>query len=219
MKKVYQFKKSYGQFSTSLFYGEMDLKLKLAHKKTCILRFENGIDVQVGIITGSTPKTYYSGNRLYGKYLFIVPENVKVVETQYSGSSNEDAFNRNISSIKSYAYCAESFGFDFYEIVTTTDVNGQCAIEIPIKLKNFEFGGFADLDEDVFIKYAMPCNLYEIIPGFAHQTQGWSRNEGETHLHAVVKVGEVNTFIPFVSHLNDDIEYENVLTRYIKKIN
>ncbi len=214
--KIFKFEQSYGSFTDVLTYGKLNLKLKVAHKYTIVLNLGDNLFAEFSAITASTPKTYYAGNRTYGKYIFNVPDNVKVVKTEYSGNSNAEAVENNTSLIKSDGYSGGSFGFDFFKINVVGDET--CYMEIPEKIENLEFAGIGDLQEEIFVKHAMPENLRELIPNFWHQTSGWRRNETETHLHAVTRINEISTFIPFASDRASIDEIPNIYTTYLKQI-
>ena len=221
--KIFSFPVSYGEFSNKMMAtadGGVETEVVLAHTKTVkgILRSKNsGIECsfEVGIIIGHTPSTYYSGNRMYGKYVFLVPENIVVKTTQYFGDSNLKADAANKSLLRLWSYSASSLGFDLYEIETINGPDGQ-SFQKTNKLENIEFVGFGEIDEKTLISEAMPCNLRELIPGFSYQTQGWRRNTGETHLHAVTRIGETHCFIPFAAPTSEIQSFDDVESRYIK---
>lgn len=216
--KTYSFAVSYGMFTENLSYGELNLFMKLAHKKTVWVKLDddNDLQMQISCITGTTPKTYYSGNRKYGKYLFIVPENIKVVKNEFSGNSNDEAFTNNTSLLKGGTHGAGSFGFDFFKI--TKIGNDEISMEVSEKITELEFHGFGDLSEETFIKNLMPDNLSEVIPNFHHQTSGWRRNSDETHLFAVERIKGVYCFVPFAASTCEIEEIPEVETRYLKCI-
>ncbi len=216
MNKTYSFAVSYGMFTENLSYGELNLNLKIAHRKTVWVKLDGEIEVQISCITGTTPKTYYSGNRKYGKYLFIVPENIKVVKSEFSGGSNDEAFINNTSVLKGGTHGAGSFGFDFFKITKIGDE--KISMEVSEKITKLEFHGFGDLEEETFIKNLMPDNLTEIIPNFHHQTSGWRRNSEETHLFAVEKIKGMDCFVPFAASNSEIKEFPEVEIRYLKCI-
>lgn len=218
MKKIYSFNLGYGAFSRTLSYGALNLELRLEHRKTlwvkCGEREEDLI--QISCITGRTPSTYHSGNREYGKYIFITSDNIRVVMNEYTGGSNSEACGNNTSLLKSGGYSSGSFGFDFFRITKIGDEN--LSMEVSEKIKEISFHGFGDMDNETFIFNAMPENLREIIPSFPYQTSGWRRNDSETFLHAVTKIGDVSVFIPFASSSMEIQEMDTIETRYLKQI-
>ncbi len=216
MKRAFSFDFGYGAFSKTLYYGVLNLELKLEHRKTIWIKLGNEEVVQISCITSTTPKTYYSGNREYGKYVFIVPENIKVLQSDFAGGSNAEAFERNISLLKSGGYNSGSFGFDFYRITKIGDE--KLSMEVSEKIKNLSFEGFGDMSDETFLSNAMPANLREIIPNFPHQTSGWKRNDSETFLHAVTRINGVNVFIPFATSSMEIQEMDTIETRYLKQI-
>lgn len=216
--KNYNFSLGYGAFSRTLSYGALNLELRLEHRKTlwvkCGEREEDVI--QISCITGRTPSTYYSGNREYGKYIFITPESIRVVMNEYAGGSNNEACQSNTSLLKSGGYSSGSFGFDFYKITKIGDEN--LSMEVSEKIKEISFHGFGDMDNETFISNAMPENLREIIPSFPHQTSGWRRNDSETFLHAVTRIGNLSVFIPFAAGSVEIQEMDTIETKYLKQI-
>lgn len=210
-----KFDVSYGTFSKSLTYGDLNLQIKLAHRKIVGLKLGE-IYFIVGCITGTTPSTYYSGNREYGRYLFFLPEGIRVKKTEYDGDSNADAENRNKSTLRLPAHGACSIGFDFYQ-VSSVAYEGQY-MEISEKIEGeLKFAEFNSLLKEEFIKNAFPYNLPELIPGFNHQTSGWKRNKGETHLHAVTEINGISCFIMFASSEAEIPLIEGISTQYLKQ--
>lgn len=217
MEKIYSFSVSYGMFTENLSYGELNLCMKISHRKTVCVELNGQIEMQISCITGNTPKTYYSGNRKYGKYIFIVPENIKVVKKEFYGDSNDEAVANNTTLLKGGTHSATSFGFDFYKITKHGDE--EISMEVSKKITKIELSGFGSLDEKIFIENMMPCNLTEVIPNFHHQTSGWKRNEDETHLHAVERIKGISCFVPFAASTCEIEEIPGVETRYLKCIN
>jgi hypothetical protein len=216
--ETYSFKKSYGSFTENLSFGELNLSMKLAHHKTVWVKLngDNELIMQISCITGTTPKTYYSGNRKYGKYVFVVPKNIKVIKNEFSGSSNDEAFSNNTSLLKGGTHGAGSFGFDFFKIIKIG--NEEISMEVSEKITKLEFHDFGDLEEEVFFANAMPYNLSEIFNDFPYQTSGWRSNSSETHLHAVIRIKDIHCFIPFAANSQEIDVLENCETTYLKCI-
>jgi len=218
--KTFIFKESYGRFTEELILGELKLKMKLAHRKTVWVKLNgrNELMMQISCITGTTPKTNYSGNRKYGKYIFIVPENIKVIKREFFAISNEEAFHNNNSLLKAESHGAMSFGFDFYEITKIGDE--EASMEVSEEITKIEFYCFSELGNDVFFANAMSHNLHEIFNDFPYQTSGWRSNSCETYLHAVTKIKNVSCFIPFAASTKeiDIVEDIGAEITYIKCI-
>jgi hypothetical protein len=223
--KTQEFLVGYGDFHHAMIAEQIcsgvtiASSIELEHRKTIkgVLVGSNRCikyHFEIAMITGKTPSTYYSGNRRYGKYVFMVPEEILVVESVYQGDSNEKAFQNNKSSLKLYAHGAQSIGYDFFYI---DDVyNGEAKFQTLQKLKLSHLEGFGVLDDIIFIKHAMPVNLPELIPGFPHQTQGWKRNQSTTHLHLVYSIRDTHCKIFFAAPTADITPIEDVSTMWIK---
>jgi hypothetical protein len=226
--KTQEFKETYGMFQQTLVAETkinevtIDTSINLEHKKTikgvlisrnrCVKpRFE------ISIVCGKTPPTYYSGNRMYGKYIFVIPENVVVVRTIYQGKSNLNAWSQNKSSLK-LAFChnAQSVGFDFF--LTQDVVNGEAKYQKTEKLSVSNFEGFGELEDHTFIKHAMSVNLPELIPNFPYQTQGWNRNGDDvtTHLYKINRIKGTYCEIFFAADKDYIEQMEEVSTVWVK---
>lgn len=217
--KTYAFNESYGSFTENLTYGNLELNIKITHRKSVCVNLDNDPDLQIhiGCIVGKTPKTYYSGNRKYGKYIFIVPENVKVVKKYFGGNSNAEAWAKNTCLIKGSAYSGESFGFDFYKVITIGD--DEVSMEVAERIIDLTLVGLGDLDINAFLANLMSDNIIEVIPDFKHQTSGWRYNEEKTYLYAITSIDGISCFVPFAANTSEIEEIPNVGVRYLKCIN
>lgn len=237
------FNLSVGPYGSIFEYGDfrINAKIRLKHRHTFLIKLGTGTEVpfgKIGVIEGSTPKTYHSGNRPYGKIIFSLPETYTVVETVYKGSSNKEAADINKSFFRTRPYNAETRGYDIYRLEKFGDEYGESWIEIPQKVEivlsmyyetdDFRYINDAEYMEDsVFWPHALPYNLNE-VPGLEYWpwiTQGWNTIKNEdVHLFAVTWIGGYNTFIPFAS-TKEQLDYSllpsNVIVdiKYLKCIN
>ncbi len=216
MENVFVFKETYGHFTSLMRYSQLDLAMSLIHRKTLWVRLDDREVIQIGILAGRTPKTYHSGNRVYGKYIFIVPNDIKVVRYEFLADSNASAKNGNQCLLRGGEHRGRSFGFDFYRIRPLVD--GAPSMEHAEKVRSIGYHGWGDLPDEVFIQNLMPANLAEAIKGFPHQTSGWRRNDGETHLHAVTEINGTGCWVPFAATKIEIDAIEGVETNFMRTL-
>ena len=223
MKK--SFKIHYGQFQPCLHYGDKQINCELTLKSfagvVLQLNFPSGKRmIDLSIITATTPHTYYSGNRLYGKWIFGVSEDIRVVKREFEGASNDEADKMNDCPLRStVAHSCGTYGFDFYKVVTTED--DESSFQTTEKCTSVEVYGFlGEMSLEDKLRFAHPANLREIVENFPYfQTQGWNKNEEETHLFALRSYKGISCFIPFAhSSMELGYETEDYLIDYIKCI-
>ena len=76
--KTFAFPVTYGAWGRILTFAPLNLTMQLMHRKTIIISFGNSNEtMEISCITATTPGTYYSGYREYGKFIFVVPDYVK----------------------------------------------------------------------------------------------------------------------------------------------
>src|SRR3990167_3965245 len=143
--KTFAFPVTYGAWGRILTFAPLNLTMQLMHRKTIIISFGNSNEtMEISCITATTPGTYYSGYREYGKFIFVVPDYVKVIKSGYCGNSNSEAEKNNTSLLSTGGYFYNSIGFDFYKIYTRGEPEGVY-MEQPEQLNEIKCVGFGEL--------------------------------------------------------------------------